>query len=143
MEIKRFVNIGKPMCVFGVVTNQAGLEIANEMLQWLKPNYNLHIIYHDGSEYEYPALHYMQQLCLETGQPCLYIHSRGAYNRWKTTVPSRRMWKHEFGELQEVYFRLVDTEEPTAACPFTGSGKHTFYNGFVVNAAAMEAIDEI
>lgn len=143
MTIERFVNIEKPLCVFGVVDNERGREIAKEMLQWLIPNYNLHVVLHDGTEFEFPALHYMQSLCAQLNQPCLYIHSRGAFNKWKTTVPTRKMWKHEFVDLQENYFRLVDTEEPTAACPFTGSGKHTFYNGFVVNAAAMATIPEL
>ena len=53
------------------------------------------------------------------------------------------MWQHEFGELAERYARIVDTPEPVAACPFTGEGKETFYNGFVANAAAMAAIPDI
>lgn len=133
----------KPFCVCGCMNNEAGQRIAFEMEDWLINHYHLIQVWHDGRLFEQPALHYAQQLCIETGKPCLYIHTRGAFNRWNTTKPTHRMWRHEFGDLSELYFRIVDTDEPVAACPFTGEGKETFYNGFVFNAAAMRAIPEI
>ena len=53
------------------------------------------------------------------------------------------MWEHEFGQFRAKYFNIVRTDKPTAACPFTGANKHTWYNGFVANAAAFAAIPEI
>ena len=133
----------KPFCVCGCANNEAGQRIAYEMEEWLLPHYHLIQVWHDGSQFEYPALAFMQDLCKKTGKPCLYVHTRGAYNRWKTTKPTHRMWQHEFGELAELYARIVHTPEPVAACPFTGEGKETFYNGFMANAAAMAAIPDI
>lgn len=133
----------KPMCVFGVVDNPDGLQIESRMIAWLSLYYRVVEIRHDGTQYEFPALRFMQLYCTLTGRPCLYIHTRGAFHKWNTTIPSRRMWRHEFGELHDVYERIVDTDKPVAACPFTGASKCTFYNGFMVNAAAMRAIPAI
>lgn len=144
MEVQVINETGKYLCVFGWVDNDRGNEIANRMLEWLRrSDYCIHAVHHNGMLYEWPALHYMQELCKNTGESCLYIHTRGAYNRWKTTQPTHKMWQHEFGELQDNYFQLVNQEQPAVACPFTGAGKHTFYNGFVANAAAMAAIPEL
>ena len=144
MEVKRLnPQSRKPLCVFGVVDNEAGHAIEEEMLQWLLRNYNVIEVLHDGTKFEYPALSYMQKLCKETGKPCLYIHTRGAFHRWNTTKPTHRMWRHEFGSRRADYFGVVSTAGPTVACPFTGNEDHTWYNGFVANAQAMEAIGEL
>lgn len=133
-----------PFCVFGVADNEKGRIIEQEMRAWLEPNYNLIEIWHDGSLFEQPALRYMQDLCKETGKPCLYLHSRGAYNfHPSTTLRTRRMWRGEYRRNRDKYFDIVKTAAPTVACPFTGSEKYTWYNGFVANAAAMSAIPPI
>lgn len=134
---------GNPLCVCGVVDSPRGRKIEKGMLEWLLPRYKVYEVLHDGSKYEYPALRCMQLLCHDTKRPCLYIHTRGAFNRWRTTKPTHRMWEHEFGERRDYYFSIVDTETPSVACPFTGEGKETFYNGFVANAAAMDALPDI
>lgn len=132
----------KPLCVFGVADNEAGREIEKEMLEWLVPNYNVIEVVHDGTLFEYPALHFMQELCIKTGKPCLYIHTRGAYHRWNTTKPTRRMWRDEFVNHKNWYFKTVNYVYPTVSCPSTGTTKIPLYNGFVTNAAAMVAIPE-
>lgn len=129
-----------PLCVFGAMDNERGKEIAAEMLEWLQPVYDLHIIHHDGTEFEYPALNYMQQLSIKTGRPILYLHTRGAVNTWNTTVPTRRMWRHEFGEVWQKYFLMANTYKPRVICPFVDYDRETRYNGFVANTAAMQAI---
>lgn len=132
-----------PTCILGCVSNDAGTKIASEMSKWLRKYYNVIQIWHDGTKFEQPALQYIQAFCISSGQPALYIHTRGAFHRWNTTQPTHRMWQHEFGVCRDQYFRIVKTDRPTAVCPFTGSGKHTWYNGFVANAAAFAAIPEI
>jgi len=42
----------KPLCVIGIVNNERGLKIAEEMLDWLNPIYEVHKVYHDGSKFE-------------------------------------------------------------------------------------------
>lgn len=128
----------KPLCVFGIVNNENGLKIAQEMLQWLDPIYEVHKNYHDGSQFEYPALKYLQELCINTKRPCLYIHTKGAFNRPELSQMVRDMWKKEFSENYNIYFKLVDRPYAVVACPFTGSDKTTWYNGFVTNWQAMK-----
>ena len=144
MEVKKHPeNPGKPLCVLGVVDNEAGRAIADEMRRWLKPHYNLVEIWHDGSLYEQPAIRYVQDYCRATKQPCLYLHTKGAYNRPELSAWVRQIWKHEFTQNQEIYFGLVDRPYATVACPFTGSDKTTWYNGFVTNWKAMEEHPDI
>ena len=131
----------KHKCVLCAVDTDKGRAIANDMLSWLSPLYEVHIVWHDGTQYEYPGLKYLQELCINSNEPCLYLHTRGAYNYHKNTTPfTHNMWKKEFGEKRNKYFDLVNTDQPTAACPFTGTDKYTWYNGFVVNPAAMKSV---
>lgn len=144
MEVKEVnPDSTNPYCVFGVADTERGRAIEKEMRAWLERKYNLIEIWHDGSQYEYPAMKYMQDLCIKTGKPCLYIHTRGAFKVHWTTLKTRKMWKQEYGSKSAKYFNLVKSEQPTCACPFTGSKKYTWYNGFVVNAEAMKSIPEI
>ncbi|MBR2266614.1 MAG: hypothetical protein IJ882_08175 [Paludibacteraceae bacterium] len=113
------------------------------MRAWLLPNYHVIEVQHDGSLFEQPALRYMQDYCKETGRPCLYIHTKGAYNRMEFSVQVRRMWRGEFTTKRDVYFGLVDRPFAAVACPVTGSDKTTWYNAFVANARAMAEIPEI
>ncbi len=129
-----------PYCVFGVADTEQGREIEKEMREWLEPNYNLIEIWHDGSLFEQPALRYMQDLCKETGEPCLYLHTKGAYCRAELSATIREMWKHEFVTNKQIYFQLVNRPYAVVACPTTGSDKTTWYNGFVANQRAMEEI---
>lgn len=132
----------KPICVFGVMSNENGLRIAKEMREWLAPVYELHEVLHDGSQFELPALLEAQRLAKETGRPVLYIHTRGAVNEWRTTIPTRKMWKEEFGVQWRKYFLIADiTETPLVVCPFTDYDKETRYNGFVANAPAWAQLD--
>lgn len=132
-----------PYCVFGVADTEDGRKIEQEMKEWLLPNYNLIEIWHDGSQFEYPALKYMQELVLQTGLPCLYVHTKGAYNRTQMSKEIRNMWKYEFTVKKDLYFGLVDRPYAVVACPTVGSDKTTWYNGFVVNEKAMREIGTI
>ena len=143
MTITRYISPGSPSCVLGVMDTERGRKIAADMRRWLLPHYDIHQVLHDGSLYEQPALAYMQKLCIETNRPCLYIHARGACHFWNTTKPSWRMWEREFVDDRDRYLSIVNCKKPVAACPFTGPLKHTWYNGFMANAAAMAAIPPI
>ena len=132
----------KPICVFGIMDNPNGQAIAKEMRAWLAPVYDLHEVVHDGKQFELPALKEAQRLSIESGRPVLYIHTRGACNVWKTTIPTRNMWKEEFGRQWRKYFLIADiTETPLVVCPFRDYDKETRYNGFVANAAAWAQLD--
>ena len=132
--------INKPICVFGIAANQNGLQIAEEMLNWLTPVYEVYQVLHDGTKYEYPALKKAQELSIEIKKPVLYLHTRGAFNIHKTTKPTHRMWKEQFSNNMQKYFEAVNTEIPTVACPFTGTKKITWYNGFVANWQAWSSV---
>lgn len=132
-----------PLCVLGAVDSVAGRAIAREMLLWLREKYCVHIVWHDGTTFEYPALSYMQILCQRTHKPCLYLHTKGAYNKPVRSYHIRQMWKEEFGDGRDRYQSLVSTEEPTVVCQFTGADRLTRYNGFIANCAAMRAIPTI
>lgn len=131
----------KPICVFGILDTTTGREIAREMLAWLHLYYDVRQVRHDGTQFEYPALALAKQLSEETGEPVLYIHTRGAVNTYPTTKPCRRCWREEFGTQWAKYFALARTEKPMVLCPFVDYDKETRYNGFVANAAAWRAID--
>ena len=130
--------IKKPLCVFGVVDNQQGHEIEREMLPWLTEHYNVIEVLHDGKQFELPALLEAKRTSLCYEKPVLYIHSRGAFNVWRTTLPTRRMWQEEFGNQWQKYQQLVDDKRPTIACPFADCAGEHRYNGFIANKAAWE-----
>ena len=136
-------SINKKLCVLGVVRNASGIDIAEEMLEWLTPLYDVHVVHHDGTKFEYPALSYAQELATDTGLPVLYLHTKGAFNRPELSRDVREMWRHEFTEKRDVYFGLVARPFAAVACPFTGSDKTTWYNGFVANCRAFAEIPAI
>ncbi len=133
----------KPVCVFGVMHNEAGLVIMYEMLEWLTESYNVYVVTHNGSRFEYPAIRFVQTICTRENIPCLYIHTKGAFYNRKRTPKIRRMWADEFTRNKEAYFSAVDCDTPAVATPFTGQEKETWFNAFVANPSAMRAIGEI
>ena len=134
--------MSKPICVFGIMNTPKGLKIAEEMRSWLAPVYDLHEVEHDGSLFELPALLEAQRLSRETLRPVLYIHTRGAVNEYIYTVPTRRMWKEEFGRQGDKYFAIADKICGAAVvCPFVDYDRETRYNGFVANTQAWNLLD--
>ena len=133
----------KPLCVLGVVDSERGRAIRDEMLAWLEQSYDVLCVHHDGSEFEYPALRYAQSMSKSTNRPVLYLHTKGAFNRAELSEEVRRMWKHEFGARSHIYWELVNRPYAVVACPFTGSDKTTWYNGFIANTRAWSEIPPI
>ena len=142
MTVEILKNTRKPLCVLGVLDTEKGNAIAKDMLEWLCPLFTVHVVRHDGSLFEQPALRYMQELCKKTNRPCLYLHTRGAVHEHKTTVHTHEMWRQEFRHIDE-YMAMVKGSKPQVVCPLSGPNGETWYNGFVANAAAMRAIPDI
>ena len=162
--LKRFEQHTKPYCVFGVLDTPKGRCIENEMLTWLSENYDVFSLYHDGTEYEYPAIKFTHELCLDSKETVLYIHTKGAGNfiprneyayinenikvpanatmrDWQKTV--RRMWKHELTNNKEKYLLACNLNAPNVITQFTGGKKSTWNNSFFLTFQAAQKIKEI
>lgn len=139
--IRHFSSHTKPYCVFGVLNNDLGREIESGMLKWLVPEYDVISIIHDGTEYEYPALRYLQDLCRNTKECALYLHTKGAANPSEFQNKVINLWRDEFVNHKYDYIRLLDSYN--VVCPFTGVCKYTWYNGFFVSAYAAINMEDI
>lgn len=153
------------LCVLGCLDTKYGKQIANEMLNWLKPEHNVLEIHQEppGKLFEYPAINYVIRLAIDTNEPVLYVHTKGAGNpippQYKKyiinkniNVPEtatkqdcqktvRNMWKHEFtGERLQDYLTVINTNKPTVVCPLTGIEKVTWQNGWIINPAAAKIL---
>lgn len=137
------VKNGQPICVLGCIDTPTGHAIADELLGWLKWYYTVFEVWHDGTQYEYPALHTAQAIAKATGLPVLYLHTKGACNHGERSRLIRKMWRKEFVLRKDYYLDLVRNELPVVATQFTGADRFTRYNGFIANAAAWSAIPEI
>lgn len=146
----------KPLCFFGVWSLPRGLDIEKEMLAWLKPHYNVVVIRHNGSKFEYTALKIMQEMVkLNHYQgPILYVHSKGAWFVRRTSLMTRNMWKHEFVDNKKAYLDAVSCPEPMIATPYQGIVTEDmeglsiqepvnvpWFNGWMANAAAVAKMD--
>lgn len=51
---------GRQTCIFGILESKKGLAIRDEMLAWLKPEYDVWCVYQrlPGRLFEYPALRF-------------------------------------------------------------------------------------
>lgn len=132
---------GRPICVLGILDTKKGVDIANAMERWLCRVYDVHELLHDGTQFELPALKEAQRISMETGQPVLYLHTRGAVNTYWTTEKTHKMWCEEFGVQWHKYQYMVEGEQPRVACPFVDWDTRTRYNGFIANAAAWSLVD--
>lgn len=132
----------RPTCVFGAVDTPNGRAIADEMLAWITPVYNTHVIWHDGRMFEYHALRYAQELAMREDIPVLYLHTKGACNKPERSARIRKMWRDYFSEWNRIpiFAGIYSEKNPAVICPFTGPDRIHRYNGFVANAAAWKAI---
>ena len=55
------------VCIFGILANEKGIEIANSMIEWLLPEYDIYCVYqkYPGKLFEFPALRFAQWLSLK------------------------------------------------------------------------------
>ena len=89
----------KIVCVFGIYVTNYGLQIADSMLNWLLPEYDVYCVYqlYPGELYEYPALRFAQWLSLKYNISIIfYLHTKGAANRIYYNSKVRIFWKIEF-----------------------------------------------
>lgn len=151
--------------VLGVLKTARGIVIRDEILEHLK-EHNFLKIEQDvqGNRAEYPAIKYAIKMAIDTDEPVLYLHTKGAANSVPTIQPGRvsfadfmpanatlkdwqpcvrKMWYNEFGKNIDKYLDAVKGNTPIVACPYTGPGKATWQNGFVMNPAAAHELNKI
>ena len=145
MEVLRLFNDNdhRPFCVLGSMQTELGKVIEKEMLEWLVPHFNVYLVRHNGQAFEYTAIKFLKDVMSRTNAPCFYLHTKGAVYTRKLSHRVRNMWRYEFVSRQDEYLKAVDCERPRVACPYTGSDKVTWYNGWCANAAAVRAFDVI
>lgn len=141
------------ICIFGILDNDIGRDIRDEMKQWLEEKYDIVMVYQDnpGLLYEYPALIMAQFISIYMNKPVLYIHTKGAWNIYGngySQVAVRNLWKHEFNSNYDWYHSIMcngATDGAVVALPFSPSAKHatTFFNGFVGNTHAWNSVGTI
>lgn len=103
IKIKRYISkkTNPLICVFGVLVNDYGLKIEEEISQWLFEEYEVYKIYqkYPGILYEYPALRFAQWLTENKNISfLLYLHTKGAThtNLKDGDLYIRKFWKKEF-----------------------------------------------
>ena len=155
----------KPTCVIGILNNEAGKQIAEEMIPWIIEEYIVVPVIHNGTQFEYPVIKRALEQCIQTQGPVLYLHTKGAGNSnpavtksdeikyigpeccppdgvsildWQKTV--RKMWKSEFVNHKDWYLNVCNTNEPVVAAPYVSPQKHTWTNGFMFNPAAAKLV---
>lgn len=143
MKVEILGNKHGHLCVYNCVDTPRGLQIASEMLEWLKPLYQVHVVHHDGSKFEYEGMKYLKELSEKTKEPILYLHTKGAYNKFTLSRRVVNCWRKEFGDRDRAmkYFDAVNHYGPIVACPFSNGHNIPTYNGFVVNYCAMAMAD--
>lgn len=134
----------KHKCVLGVYGSCRGLLIRDQMRTWLDKAYDVTEVQVEPPNdvlFEEPFLRKACEVALESGEPVLYLHTKGAamYNPVQCRV--RDFWKWTFGEDGDRYFALADKEVPTCSSWFgTEEDPCCWYNGFVMNVPAARAI---
>jgi len=134
----------KRKCVLGVLKTELGLKIKEEMLAWLSPLYDVETIEVDPPNNQLFELPFIKRACevsVETNEPVLYLHTKGAAMPNNCQPIVRAMWEDAFTIHADVYFSAVDQPFATASSPFVNSLTGTcWYNGFVMNPAAAKNI---
>lgn len=145
VEVTRLFKDGddKPFCVLGSMQTELGKAIEEELLAWLTPRFNVYLVRHDGRAFEYTAIKLLKDVMSRQDKPCFYLHTKGAFYTRKVSHRVRNMWRFEFGDQAEKYLQAVKGDTPKVACPYTGSDKVTWYNGWCANAAAIRSMNLI
>ena len=97
----------KDICIFDVLANEKGLNTEKTMLKWLLPEYNVYCIYQKfpGELFEYPALRFAQWFSLSFNiSIILYVHTKGAFNQFKSQEQLIELWKYEFTSPRKYIF---------------------------------------
>ena len=153
------------ICLLNILNTESGNRIANDMLSWLKPLYNVIEFRHDGSKFEGPGIEHACQLCISQNEPCLYLHTKGAFystpnftdksliptlmgkhhipiDQWQSIV--RNLWKHEFTSSRRHLYETAHSQLssiPLVTAPYVCiRNGTTWYNGFIMNSLAAKNI---
>lgn len=136
----------KIVCIFGVLVNEKGLQIEKSMLSWLLPEYDVYCIYqkYPGILYEYPALRFAQWFSLSYNiSIILYIHTKGAFNQFKSQDQLIELWRKEFtGSRKFIYIHLIKDNLTDISCLFR-SGTYTLFNANYISNRAFKLINTI
>lgn len=148
IEIKyNFTEHTKTYCVLGVLLSDNGINIEKDMLSWLINDYDVISVRQalPGKLFEYPAIQFAINLCKETNEPCLYIHTKGAANFSNFQKQIRNMWKDEFVNNKSKYDKVLNDNlnNSVIICPFTGPDKNTWFNGFFITPNAAKNTHEL
>ena len=134
------------ICIFGILVNEKGLEIADSMLQWLLPEYDVYCVYqkYPGTLYEYPALRFAQWFSLMFNiSVVLYVHTKGAFNQNKGQAKIRTIWRHEFTKpRKDIYIQLLEKNIFDIVLPIR-KGRCTWFNGMFISKRAFNLTDNI
>ena len=128
----------KKLCVLGVLKTQLGLKIKEEMMAWLRKTYEVITVEQEapGRLYELPGISLAAELAVQTDQPVLYLHTKGAAMPNDAQPMVRKCWEIEFGQKSDLYFNLAKSDIPTVVAPLVAkSNKVCWFNGFVLNPA--------
>lgn len=134
------------VCIFGILANEKGLEIANLMIKWLLPEYDVYCVYqkYPGKLFEFPALRFAQWLSLVYNiKIILYIHTKGAFHQASYQQKVRKLWKYEFtSPRKNIYIKLIENNLTDISLPFR-AGPCTWFNGMFISNRAFSYINPI
>ena len=148
IKIKHKLNKNKnlPVCVFGILVNDRGIEYEKSMLKWLLPEYDVYCVYqkYPGKLFEYPALRFAQWLSIEYNiSIILYIHTKGASHPHIDQYYTRILWKHEFTKPKnKIYINLLKNNSADISLPFR-LDYYTWYNSMFISNRAFQLINMI
>ena len=134
------------VCIFGILANEKGIEIANSMIEWLLPEYDIYCVYqkYPGKLFEFPALRFAQWLSLKLNITIiLYIHTKGAFHQNDYQSRIRKLWKYEFtSPRKNIYIKLIENNLTDISLPFR-IGRYTWFNGMFISYRAFKLINTI
>ena len=137
----------KFLCVFGVLENENGLKIENEINDWLLPEYNVYTVYQKfpGKLYEYPALRFAQWILKKKKKNfLLYIHTKGAFYPTKRQKGIRECWKNEYtGKRKFNYIIPIKKKKFDVTCILTGKKGETWFNSFFISKKGFKNLGKL
>lgn len=138
----------KPItCVLGCLTNERGLIIKKQLIEWLSSKYDVIVVNQEypGDLYEFPALNYAKNYSLKNKKPVLYLHTKGAFNSNQININVRKIWKQEFFDNYDWYYDnlLKENDKAVVLGPFIADLPFgiTWFNGFLANEKAWNLPD--
>ena len=136
--------MNKRKCVLGVLKTELGLKIKEEMLAWLEPVYDVTLVEvnpPNDIEFELPFIKKACEVAIESNEPVLYLHTKGAAMQNSAQPRVRNFWRIEFGKNADTYFNSLLNDTASVSAPIVGTEKPVcWFNGYVMNVQAAKAI---